>query len=121
MQINNPVLFDELKLTTGETIQGKLLSGTWDMDASPTISVAHGVGDKDKILMAWIQIRDNADTKWRPLIVVENFVGIDYGGWTTEINDTTIDIGRVSSASAGIYDNANYNNATYRIFIFYIK
>jgi len=84
--------------------------GDWDMDATASIFVAHGLSDYTKIRSVDIVIRDDSGSSFSPLLLPGGLLGGYYVVNFAGLNPTTIQLNRVSS---GFYDNASYDATSF--------
>jgi len=84
--------------------------GDWDMDATASIFVAHGLSDYTKIRSVDIVIRDDSGSSFSPLLLPSGLLGGYYVVNFAGLNPTTIQLNRVSS---GFYDNASYDSTSF--------
>lgn len=91
-------LFEALQTVIG--IKTTIISiGAWDMDATASINVAHGLGDKDRILNVSAVIINDADSARALLNGPEGAISF--------IDDTNVTLSRVNS---GFFDSTAYDD-----------
>ena len=91
--------------------------GDWNMDATTSVSVAHGIGDHEDIVSVFITIRDDAATSLYPLFYYTG-VGVSDGRFLW--NATNIVMTR---RGGGNFDDTDFNATSYNrgiITIFYL-
>lgn len=96
--------------SSGDYIKTKILQiGDWDMDASATKAVAHGLSDHKKIRRVDAIIRDDSDVFYHPIWTVD-------GGYTTPAgsisNPDATDI-TLSRQASNYFDSTNYNATSF--------
>ncbi len=85
--------------------------GDWNMVSTATVSKAHGIGDKDKITMAFVSIRPDvaAAGQFNKDLDSQLFVnGFPDGGYTWD--DTNFVLSR---RATGFFDSTDYDDTTY--------
>ena len=84
--------------------------GDWNMDATPSVSVAHGIGSSNKIKMIDVMIRgDSGSIKYRLTSMDTSFDLAE--GDINAISDTTINLSR--RASPGLFDSTDYDSTSF--------
>jgi len=99
----------ENKILAIQPLNTKIIEiGDWDMDATDSLPVAHGIIDFKTIRSISIIIRNDTDNQYYPLNYVDD-TGSLFGG-SYSINTTNILMHRVIS---GIFDTTSFNSTTY--------
>lgn len=90
----------------GATLKTKIIPiGDWDMDASSSIAVTHGIADHKKIRLVKVVVRNDADTSTDTLDKT-NATGILFGG-VNSLSSTQIGLIRTDGQA---FDSGNYVN-----------
>jgi hypothetical protein len=83
--------------------------GDWNMDATASVSVAHGIGAAEKIRSVSVVIRNDIEGGLR-----YNLSWMDFGsavqGAVELFDDTSVQLSRLS---AGSFDNTNFDSTSY--------
>ena len=93
-------LIEALLVLTGTNKKKTIEIGIWDMDATGTVAVAHGLVDKTKIRSCTAVILDDGD-------LVTAFLELGGEGAIGLIDDTNISLSR---NNGGFFDSALYND-----------
>ena len=85
--------------------------GDWNMDATITVAVVHGIADFKKIRTVTVMIRNNTDSIYHPFIITDNSgADLHIGGWINFVNSTTVSLDRITG---GLFDTTSYNSTSY--------
>ncbi len=79
--------------------------GAWDMDATASLNVAHGIGDRTKIYSVFATINSDGGARYN-LHSVDSSAGASNGG-VAEITDANIQLVRTD---LGFYDTGGFND-----------
>lgn len=96
-----------------DKVQAELQIGDWDMDATGTVAVAHGLSATEwkTIRRVSVIIRNDADTKYHDTSYPEgnsqNQIGI------TSFDPTNFNLERLQAASGGDFDSTDYDSTSY--------
>lgn len=83
--------------------------GDWNMDASGSVSVAHGIADYSKIRTVDVMIIPDAATTLIPLVIGSSPAGAT-AGYIGQITSTNIILFRVAGAS---FDSVDYDSTSF--------
>lgn len=87
--------------------------GTWNMDSTAEITIAHGLSDITKVVgVSGSVIRDDEARAYSLFDYLTNLNGSDTGGNTCawEIDATNIYIRRIAAGDGGFYDSTNFDS-----------
>ena len=83
--------------------------GDWDMDATASVSVTHGIADYSKIRGIEVMIRPDAATSLVPLNTANNTTGVA-AGLIGQTSSTTTALFRVAGEQ---FDNVGYDSTSF--------
>ncbi len=90
---------------TGPLFGVKKISTTWNMDSTPNIVIAHGLGGGwVNILSVFVMVKDNTSSL---------AMNLDYSG-SHDVDGTNFNLRRVN---VGLFDDPSYNAATITLYI----
>ena len=112
IDINGDLEVDNISFDAGTTywVFKEINIGDWDMDATASVNVAHGLSATEwkTIRQVDIIIRNDADTGYYPLR--KGYDGVTGNGFVNVIGSTNITLNRVAS---GDFDNTNFDSTSY--------
>jgi hypothetical protein len=96
---------NDISSELGSTLRKKILIGDWDLSATPSISVAHGLSF-DKIIGVSVMIRNDSSTKY-------NFIAGDSVTPSNASGAVLVNSANVVLYRSSIFANSSFNQSSY--------
>lgn len=87
----------------------KIAIGTWDMDATSTLNIAHGLSDTSKVLGMFAVIVDDSADKVRMINVIDTSTGLAQGNISILGSGSPGNV-TLARMTGGLFDNTDYNS-----------